>query len=87
MQDRLIRHPDCFLAGYFAAEGVKGGMVAYYAMKYIGGAELGRDRKTMVLLVGDGGESYLSHAFNETWMIENELLEPNVEKELAAFYG
>jgi hypothetical protein len=62
-------------------------MVAYYAMTCIGGIEPGFERKTMVLLVGDGGESYLSHAFNDTWMIENELLEPRVEKELAAFYG
>lgn len=77
---------------YFASKkgllmGDSGGMVAYYAMKYIGGTEPSRERKTMVLLVGDGGESYLSHAFNETWMIENELLEPRVEMELAAFYG
>ena len=77
---------------YFASKkgllmGDSGGMVAYYAMKYIDGTEPSRRRKAMVLLVGDGGESYLSHAFNETWMIENELLEPRVEKELAAFYG
>jgi len=39
------------------------------------------------LLIGDGGESYLSHAFNEIWMIENELLDPYVEKALARFHG
>jgi len=76
---------------YFASKkgllmGDSGGMVAYYAMKYISCLEPSPDRKTMVLLVGDGGESYLSHAFNETWMIEHELLDPGVEKELAAFY-
>jgi cystathionine beta-synthase len=77
---------------YFASKkgllmGDSGGMVVYYAMKYIRGFEPGRDRKSMVLLVGDGGESYLSHAFNENWMIENELLDPLVEKDLAGFYG
>lgn len=76
---------------YFAAKkgllmGDSGGMVAYYAMKHISGIAPGSERKVMALLVGDGGESYLSHAFNETWMIENELLDPGVEKELAAFY-
>jgi cystathionine beta-synthase len=77
---------------YFASKkgllmGDSGGMGVYYAMTFIRGSEAGRGRKTMVLLVGDGGESYLSHAFNGTWMIENELLDPGVEKDLAAFYG
>ncbi len=40
----------------------------------------------IVLIIGDGGESYLSHAYNDNWMIENELLDESITKELTEFY-
>jgi hypothetical protein len=40
----------------------------------------------MVLLIGDSGESYLTHAFSDTWMIENELLDNAIGEELSSFY-
>jgi cystathionine beta-synthase len=68
--------------------GDSGGMVLYYAMKFIKSA--GKDNsgkvKKMVLIIGDSGESYLSHAYNDTWMIENKLINPSIPEELAEFY-
>ncbi len=40
----------------------------------------------MVLIIGDSGESYLTHAFNDDWMIEKELLDKNINNELSEFY-
>ena len=40
----------------------------------------------MVLIIGDSGESYLSHAFNDGWMIEKELMDEQVVRELSQFY-
>ena len=42
--------------------------------------------KKIVLIIGDSGESYLSHAFSDSWMIEKELLDENISKELSEFY-
>ncbi|MEZ4114476.1 MAG: hypothetical protein R3B65_03525 [Candidatus Paceibacterota bacterium] len=39
----------------------------------------------MVLIIGDSGESYLSHAFSDAWMIEKELLDEGVGQELEGF--
>lgn len=66
--------------------GDSSGMLLYYAMKYIQDQPVSNKVNKMVLIVGDKGESYLSHAFNETWMIEKELLDAQIEKDLAAFY-
>jgi cysteine synthase len=64
--------------------GDSSGMVLYYAMKFIQNSK--ENSGTMVLIIGDSGESYLSHAFSENWMIEKELLDDNVTQELSSFY-
>lgn len=66
--------------------GDSGGMLLYYAMKFIKEKPISEKIKKIVLIIGDGGESYLSHAFNDDWMIEKELLDEEVAKELAKFY-
>ncbi len=76
---------------FFAREhgllvGDSSGMLLYYAMKFIKASEISAKPKKMVLIIGDGGASYLSHAFNDTWMIENELLNKKIIHELRTFY-
>ena len=66
--------------------GDSSGMVLYYAMKFIQNSLENSDTKTMVLLIGDSGESYLTHAFSDTWMIENELLDNTTTQKLSSFY-
>ncbi|MEI6280596.1 MAG: cysteine synthase family protein [bacterium] len=66
--------------------GDSSGMVLYYAMKFIKNSPQDSLNKTMVLLIGDSGESYLTHAFSDTWMIENELLDDAIPDELSYFY-
>ena len=66
--------------------GDSSGMVLYYAMKFIKNSPQDSLNKTMVLLIGDSGESYLNHAFSDTWMIENELLDDAIPDELSSFY-
>ena len=66
--------------------GDSSGMVLYYAMKFIKKNPASKKIKKMVLIIGDNGESYLSHAFNDNWMIENELLDESITKELTEFY-
>jgi cystathionine beta-synthase len=66
--------------------GDSSGMVLYYAMKFIKESPAGDEVKKMVLIIGDNGESYLSHAFNDSWMIEKELLSEGITRELAEFY-
>jgi cysteine synthase len=66
--------------------GDSSGMLLYYAMKYIQEQKETDDIKEMVLIIGDSGESYLSHAFNDAWMIENELMDKQVENDLNEFY-
>lgn len=66
--------------------GDSSGMVLYHAMKFIKNSKKDSDIKTMVLIIGDSGESYLSHAFSENWMIEKELLDNTVTEELSSFY-
>ena len=61
-------------------------MVLYYAMKFIQNSREDSDIKKMVLMIGDSGESYLTHAFSDTWMIENELLDDAVTEKLSSFY-
>jgi len=60
--------------------------VLYYAMKFIQNSPKNSDTKTMVLMIGDSGESYLTHAFSDTWMIENELLDNAITQKLSSFY-
>lgn len=76
---------------FFARErgllvGDSSGMLLYYAMKYIRETEKSDRIKKLVLIIGDSGSSYLSHAFNDTWMIENELLDESVVNTLREFY-
>jgi cystathionine beta-synthase len=66
--------------------GDSSGMVLYYAMKFIKKSKEDSENKTMVLIIGDSGESYLSHAFSDAWMIEKELMDDAVAQELSAFY-
>lgn len=66
--------------------GDSSGMVLYYAMKFIKENPVSEKIKKMVLIIGDSGESYLSHAFNENWMIEKELLDEQINQELVKFY-
>jgi cystathionine beta-synthase len=62
--------------------GDSSGMVLYYAMKFIQNSPKNSDTKTMVLMIGDSGESYLTHAFSDTWMIQNELLDDSITEKL-----
>ncbi len=66
--------------------GDSSGMVLYYAMKFIKNSPKNSKTKNMVLMIGDSGESYLTHAFSDAWMIENELLDNNIAEELSTFY-
>jgi len=61
-------------------------MLLYYAMKFIQDSPVSGSVKKMVLIIGDSGESYLSHAFNDGWMIKNELMDKQVINELMGFY-
>lgn len=66
--------------------GDSGGMILYYAMKYIQNSSLTKKVKKMVLIIGDSGDSYLSHAYNDVWMIKNELMDEQIMNKLSAFY-
>lgn len=66
--------------------GDSSGMLLFYAMKFIRETTKSNIIKKMVLIIGDSGESYLSHAFNDGWMITNELLNKQIENELTEFY-
>lgn len=66
--------------------GDSSGMLLYYAMKFIKNTPVSDRVKKMVLIIGDSGESYLSHAFNDGWMIENELMDKQVINDLSKFY-
>ena len=66
--------------------GDSSGMVLYYAMKFIKNSPPNSENKTMVLLIGDSGESYLTYAFSDTWMKENELLDDTIAEKLSSFY-
>jgi len=66
--------------------GDSSGMSLYYAMKFIKNDPVTNDIKKMVLIIGDSGESYLTHAFDDNWMKEKELLDKNITKELKEFY-
>lgn len=66
--------------------GDSSGMVLYYAMKFIKGEPVSEKIKKMVLIIGDSGESYLTHAFNDDWMVEKKLLDEKISEELADFY-
>jgi cystathionine beta-synthase len=66
--------------------GDSSGMVLYYAMKFIQDSPENSNIKNLVLIIGDSGESYLSHAYSENWMIEKELLNNTITEELSAFY-
>ena len=87
-----VRDKEAFNTMRFFAEhkgllvGDSSGMVLYYAMKFIKGKPIGKLIKKMVLIIGDSGESYLTHAFDDDWMIEKKLIDENMAKELADFY-
>lgn len=65
--------------------GDSSGMLLYYAMRFIKNNPTNTPKK-MMLIIGDSGESYLSHAFNDGWMIKNELMDKQVINDLKAFY-
>ncbi|MBK8945771.1 MAG: cysteine synthase family protein [Ignavibacteriae bacterium] len=66
--------------------GDSSGMLLYYSMKFIKDKPKSKKIKKMVLIVGDSGESYLSHAFNDSWMIQNELINNQIINDLSKFY-
>jgi cystathionine beta-synthase len=66
--------------------GDSSGMILYYAMKFINKSPVSKKIKKIVLIIGDSGESYLSHAFNDEWMKKNKLLNEKIPKELKKFY-
>lgn len=66
--------------------GDSSGMALYYAMKFIKKEPPSKKKKKMVLIIGDSGESYLTHAFDDNWMKEKKLLDKKVTKELQDFY-
>jgi len=66
--------------------GDSSGMALYYAMEFIKGEPISEKIKKMVLIIGDSGESYLTHAFNDDWMSEKKLLDEKVTEELRNFY-
>jgi len=66
--------------------GDSSGMLLYYSMKFIQDTPESDKIKKMVLIIGDSGESYLSHAFNDGWMIQNELVNKQIINDLTEFY-
>jgi len=66
--------------------GDSSGMLLYFAMKFIQDTPISNKVKKMVLIIGDSGESYLSHAFNDGWMIKNELMDKQIMNDLSKFY-
>lgn len=66
--------------------GDSSGMVIYYAMKFIKGEPISEKTKKIVLIIGDSGESYLTHAFDNNWMEDKKLLDEEIVKELKNFY-
>jgi cystathionine beta-synthase len=66
--------------------GDSSGMILYYAMKFIKSEPTTDKIRKIVLIIGDSGESYLTHAFSNDWMIEKELLDENIIRELKNFY-
>jgi len=66
--------------------GDSSGMLLYYAMKFIKNSAKSNKVKKMILIIGDSGESYLSHAFNDGWMIKNELMNKQITNDLSKFY-
>jgi len=67
--------------------GDSAGAALYQTMKIIQhrGDDITKN-KTLVVLICDGGQYYLSHAYNDAWMQEMGLFEPTIETELEAFY-
>jgi len=66
--------------------GDSSGMTLYYAMKFIKDAPISEKIKKMILIIGDSGESYLTHAFDDNWMKEKKLLDEKITEELTNFY-
>jgi cystathionine beta-synthase len=66
--------------------GDSSGMLLYYSMKFIKDTPKSNKVKKMILIIGDSGESYLSHAFNDGWMIQNELIDKQIINDLSKFY-
>lgn len=66
--------------------GDSSGMILYYTMSFIKSHPLLTDPKKIVLIIGDGGDGYLPHAFNDNWMEENQLIDDEVINELSQFY-
>lgn len=68
--------------------GDSAGAALYQTMKFIQQQDNNNTSpKTLVVVICDSGQYYLSHAYNDEWMQEMNLFEPAIETELAAFYG
>lgn len=66
--------------------GDSSGMTLYYAMKFIKNEPKTDEIKKIVLIIGDSGESYLTHAFDDNWMKEKGFIDESIIKELKEFY-
>ena len=55
-------------------------------MKFIKNEPKTDEIKKMVLIIGDSGESYLTHAFDDNWMKEKGFIDESIIKELRDFY-
>lgn len=68
--------------------GDSGGATLYQAMQIIRQSAPHPARpKVLVALLSDSGNSYLSHAYDDAWMRERDLFQPEIEAELTAFYA
>ncbi len=68
MTRQLVREEGMFV-------GISSGSAVVGALKYAREQKLGAD-KLVVVLLPDSGSRYLSKAFNDDWMRENQLLDP-----------
>ena len=68
--------------------GDSSGATLYQAMKIIQESmPYPAKPKVIVALLSDGGNSYLSRAYDDGWMEERNLFQPEIEMELSAFYA
>ncbi len=86
--DSATFHTVRFMASrYGLFLGDSAGAVLYQTMKIVQqqGESTNRN-KIIVVLICDGGQYYLSHAYNDEWMQEMGFFQPAIETELEAFY-
>lgn len=77
---------EAFTTCHFLAEnlglliGGSGGSALYQAIKYAVTPEAARQK--IVVIIPDGGEKYISHVFNDSWVTERGLISETVYQEL-----